>query len=260
MLPKSITTPALAISSLLWCLGAAVEAQAADECGVVHYLENKSNGVDVVSNNCKASDSVAVGSKFNLMPGARLWIKSPQNAGSEKQYQAICQNRSQVSVSISLDNAASPWLSPKGLKNCSGWTDNKLSCDGASGEKNGLYCVIAEIEPNVQLAVNTIERTTSVRIRDLKLIKPSSDASEFITAMQPEAELCRTVYQPNARVKVDWIVDDQGQVINVVPHPEGDVTEDEAAADKGFVDCIVDVVKYYPYPKSSKFVFLSATF
>lgn len=273
MLPKSRTTAALAVSSLLWFLGAAVEAQAAvEECGVVHFLENKSNGVEVLSNNCKAKGKVAVGSRFNLMPGARLWIKSPHSAGSEKQYHAICQNRSLASLSINLDNAASPWLSPKGLKNCNGWTDNKLSCDGENGEKNALYCVIAEIDPNVYLAANAVERTTSVNLRTPPLLTPQIEApsaravtfekENLITAMRPEAELCRNVYQPDHRVKVEWIVDEQGQVINVAPHLEGDVTQDEVVADKGFVDCVVDVVKYFPYPKPSKseFEFLSATF
>lgn len=269
MLRKSQKTSHFVTASLLLSIGAGIEAYAA-ECGVVQYLENKSNGVEVAANTCKVKDYVAVGSLFNLMPGARLWIKSPLSPSVEKHFNAICQNRSSAAISIALDSAASPWIAPNGLKNCSGWVDNKLSCDGVNGEKNALYCVIAEIEPSIYLAASSMERTTSVTLRGIPRIKPRNETpaeqpigfekEHIITAMRPETELCRNVYQPDYRVKVEWIVDEQGQVINVAPHAEAEGAEEAYTEDKGFIDCIVDVVKYFPYPKLSKFAFLSASF
>ncbi|MGR8934825.1 MAG: hypothetical protein ACU837_10610 [Gammaproteobacteria bacterium] len=270
MLLKSKQITALAVTSLFMYLADSAEARVS-ECGVVHYLENKSNGVEVMSNDCRTNGGVTVGSRFNLMPGARLWIKSPMNSKSEKYYHAICQNRSPVAINISVDNAAMPWLRPKGLKNCSGWIDNKLHCDGVHGEKNALYCVIAAIDPSLYIAANAIERTTSVTVRDILSLKPSDQTAagktsggfeidQIITAMRPETELCRSVYQPYFPVKVEWTVDTEGRVVNLVPRSEADGTDEAEDTDKKYIDCVVDVVKYFPYPKPSKFYFLSASF
>jgi hypothetical protein len=270
MLLKLRKTSAWAAIVSLLCAASGGEAYAAD-CGVVHYLENKSNGVEVASNKCGANNDVAVGSTFNLMPGARLWIKSPQNPESEKHYHAICQNRSPESIAIGVDEAALPWISPKGLKNCSGWVDNKLHCDGENGEQNALYCVIAEIAPSFYLASNAVERTTSVTMRSLKPLKAhepakaaqtqaSFDQAQIVAALRPEAELCRTVYQPSGRVKIEWMVDANGQAANLVPRMETDNAEDGGDADKGFIACVTDVVKSFPYPKPPKHAFLSASF
>jgi hypothetical protein len=260
------------LTALIFLLGLCTgfEANAAD-CGVVHYVENKSNGVDVTSNKCGADNNVAVGSTFNLMPGARLWIKSPLNPEIEKHYHAICQNRSPASIAIGVDEAALPWISPKGLKNCSGWIDNKLHCDGENGEQNALYCVIAEIAPSFYLASNAVERTTSVTMRSLKPTKPHEqakaaqspagfDQAQIVAAMRPETELCRTVYQPGGRVKIEWVVDTNGQAANLSPQMEPANADNAGGADKGFIDCVTDVVKSFPYPKPAKHSFLSASF
>ena len=72
----------------------------AGDCGILRFLENKSNGVTIKDNACKKSDEIALGSKLNLMPGARLWFKSQADT-STKTTQGICQNRSKNSIRIS---------------------------------------------------------------------------------------------------------------------------------------------------------------
>jgi hypothetical protein len=119
------------------CAGDMMNAYAS-QCGVVYLLENKSSGVQVSSNACNSDSDIALGSRFSLSPGARLWLKSPLESSSGKHFQAICQNRSPETITIGVNDAEAPWISAQGLKTCSSWSDNHMSCYSSTGEPESL--------------------------------------------------------------------------------------------------------------------------
>lgn len=234
------------------------------ECGVLRFMENKSNGVQVLSNSCGSNTDIAIGSQLNLTPGARLWVKTPLHSGAGKHFQAICQNRSSAQIAVSVSSADSPWLSAEGLQNCSAWIDNKMSCDGSRGEPQALYCVIAEIVAMAPQTQAAAERTTSVTMREIKLSKPTSNAAPFdktqiIAALQPEADLCRSLYQPSNSLRVDWIIDAEGNIVSAIPISQGGrrIIDD---ANRRYADCVLAVIKDYPYPKPLQIMMISADF
>ncbi len=262
---KTMNSLKSAVTYVALCLSpAAVDASG---CGVVHYLENKSNGVEVTANPCKTNDRIAVGGAFTLIPGARLWIKSPPGTSGKNNFQAICQNRSAGPITLSVDRPDMPWIHPKQLSHCSDWSDNKLSCDGMKGEQNVLSCVIAAIEPTLSLARGEIERTTSVTMRGLSIRKtPDSTGTEFeinkvLDAIRPEAELCRGLYQAGYLVKIDWMLDTNGHVTDLKATRDAQYRlEGKGDAEQQFSNCVIDVVNNFPYPKPPQTVFLSARF
>ncbi len=239
----------------------------ADECGVLHYLANKSNGVAVTGNTCKSIDDIALGSEFNLMPGARLWFKSQISADAKKT-QGICQNRSPKSIRISVASDKLPWIKPSGLTHCSSWTDNKINCEDNTGGQNALSCVIATVDAESH-PKGLEERTTSVRMRSLPTIDnpdktdPSQNGAEtekeqIVSAMQPDVDLCRVINHTDARIKITWLVETNSRVNTVIPG--ADKTGSQNDADKPFIDCLTAVIKDFSYPQSSQAIWLSNQF
>lgn len=239
----------------------------ASGCGVVHYLENKSNGVKVMANPCKTNDSIAVGGVFALSPGARLWIKSPPGTPTGKNFQAICQNSSADLITLNVDGPDKPWLYPKQLSDCSGWVDNKMSCGSIKDRQKSLLCVIAAIEPAPYLTTDEIKRATSVIVRALPIRKPPDrtwtefNINRLLDAIHPETELCRNLYQASYPVKIDWVLDINGQVTDLKAARGSQYKlEGKDDVEQQFTNCVIDVVNNFSYPKPPKTVFLSASF
>lgn len=237
---------------ILTCASSAL----ADECGVLRYLATKSNGVAVTDNRCKNDGDMALGSGFNLMPGARLWFKSMDTDATT---QGICQNRSAKPVHIRIDSAAEPWIKADGLANCSTWVNNKMSCPEATGQQVALSCVLASVDPKLR---NTgfEERTTSVRMRTLPMLNEADSTTQpaktekeaIISAMQSDVDLCRSVNSPSSPVKMTWLVATNGKADKV--------SADGAGRDKPFIDCLTVIIKDFPYPQSSTALWLSHYF
>lgn len=237
----------------------------ADECGVLRYMANKSNGVAVTGNTCKTVDDIALGSEFNLMPGARLWFKS-QTSADAKKMQGICQNRSSTSIHISVDSDKLPWIKPTGLTNCNAWTDNKMNCGNSVGGSNVLSCVIAAVDYE-QHPKGLEERTTSVRMRSLPTMDDAekndtndaeSGKDQIVSAMKADVDLCRVINHTDARVQISWLVETNSRVNTVIP--AADRTRSQNDADKPFIDCLTAVIKDFSYPQSSKAIWLSNQF
>lgn len=237
----------------------------ADECGVLRYLANKSNGVAVTGNTCKTGDDIAVGSEFNLMPGARLWFKSQAIGPDAKKTQGICQNRSSKPIQISVDSDKQPWIKTNGLVNCNSWTGNKMNCGDSSAGPNALSCVIAAIDAEQQ-PKGLEERTTSVRMRSLPTMGEADktdssqdgaepDKEQIVSAMQPDVDLCRAINHTDARVEITWLVETNSRAGTVIP--AADKTKN---TDKPFIDCLTAVIKDFSYPQSSKAVWLTNRF
>lgn len=238
----------------------------AEECGVLRYMANKSNGVTVKSNTCKMTDDIALGSEFNLMPGARLWFKS-QKAVDAQKMQGICQNRSSKSISISVDNNKLPWIKPNGLSNCSPWTNNKINCDDAIGGQKALTCVLAAISSE-PYPTGPEERTTSVRMRSLPEIDDSdntesapndaeTEQEQIISAMQADVSLCKAIDHAHSPIKITWLVDVNGQVNTVTPIADASASHN---ADKPYIDCLTAVIKDFSYPQLSQSIRLTNQF
>lgn len=227
----------------------------ADECGVLRYMANKSTGVTVKNNTCKTTDAIAVGSEFNLTPGARLWFKS-QDAADAQKMQGICQNRSSKPVRINVDTNKLPWINPTGLSNCSPWTHNKINCDDSTGAQKTLTCVIAAI--NSEAPTNEIEeRTTSVRMRSLPTPDDADDAAteqeHIVSAMQADVDLCKALDRANSTINITWLVESNGRVKTVTADPSG-------PAEQPLVNCLTAVINDFPYPKSAQAIRLSHQF
>ncbi len=239
----------------------------ADECGVLRYLANKSSGITVFGNSCGEVGYIALGSEFNLMPGARLWFKSQMGAEAKKT-QGICQNRSAKSIRVSVNSVNPPWIKPSGLAKCSSWTDDKMDCIISKGGQNALSCVIATVDSE-QRPNDPEERTTSVRMRSLPMIDESDKTElpqngeetgkeQIVLAMQPDIDLCRAVNGADAPVKVDWQVETNGRANTVISVVDESGAQNDA--DKLFIDCLTAVIKDFSYPQASQAIWLSNQF
>lgn len=227
----------------------------ADECGTLRYLPNKSNGVAISGNACNSVDGIAVGSEFNLSPGARLWFRAT-DAGA-KNTQGICQNRSPQPIRIRVESDTRPWIKPTDVADCSAWAANKMNCGGA------LNCVLATAGSAPSAPE---ERTTSVRMRTIPLFgdtdkteapqnREDDPKQSILSAMQPDVSLCRALNPANPPVNLTWQVDAGRRVNKISSAVEGRYT-----ADKAFIDCLTAVIKDFPYPPLSQAIWLSDQF
>lgn len=221
------------------------------ECGIMLFLKNKSRGVNVSDNSCKSTDDIALGTVFELMSGGRLWLKSQSAPDTDSDFQVICQSRSMSPIQVSVSNIFLPWINPKGLKNCTSWVDHHMSCDDVNGNKNSFFCAIALIKRPDFNSAKEIERTTSIKLRKLG----NNVSTEQLTkAMDQEAGLCRTLYKSGQQVDVEWTIDKSGSAKNI------QLKSFKNPVDKQFIDCVMDVVKDFPYPVYSNEVSISHKF
>ena len=215
----------------------------ASECGIMLYQKNKSRGVDVLENSCQSPDKIALGTIFELTSGGRLWLKSLSAPETDSDFQVICQSRSASSVQVSVSNIFLPWINPKGLKNCTSWIDHHMSCDDENGGKNKFFCAIALIKRPEFVSANDVERTTSVKLRNMKNLISGVVSTEMIfAAMDQETGLCRNLYQADQPIEVAWTINKTGTARNIK------LKSDKNSDGRQFADCILDVVKHFPYP------------
>lgn len=234
----------------------------AAECGVFRYVPNKSIGVTIKGNSCDRDD-IALGSEFDLIPGARLWFKS-HTSGDSKKIQGICQSRSSENLHIAVANDKQPWIKPTGTISCDSWVNNKINCSGSKGEPNALSCYITvsqdELAPSSTQAKVMDDRTTSVRMRSLKPLASQLDKDaekqRIIVAMQTEFGLCQSLKTSDSQIKISWLVESNSTVETVIPAANSDNTP----TDKNFIECLTAVIKDYPYPQSDEPFWLSARF
>lgn len=238
----------------------------ADDCGVLHYLATKSNGVTVTGNACKTSDKIALGAEFNLTPGARLWFKTLAGSDVDKT-QGICQSRSTNPISITVDSNKQPWIKPNNVIGCSSWDSNKMQCADNNGAAGALTCVLAAAVPEAH-AKGPEERTTSVRMRSLLLddvaknngsALDSDKQDQIISALQTEADLCRAITPGAGTVDITWMVDMHGKVAQIKTYASSNVSSVQNS-NKQLTECITAVIKDFTYPKSSGAIWLSNRF
>lgn len=227
----------------------------ASECGIMLYQKDKSRGVDVLDNSCQSANEIALGTVFELISGGRLWLKSLSAPDSDSDFQVICQSRSASSIQVSVSNIFLPWINPKGLKNCSSWVDHHMSCDDVNGSKNSFFCAIALIKRPEFDSAKDIQRTTSIKLRNIKQLKSGAvSVEEVLESMNQETRLCRNLYKADQPVKVSWIINKTGTAKNI------ELKSNKNSDGRQFVDCVLDVVKNFPYPAYSNEVSVAHQF
>lgn len=245
--------PLKVLTKILFFIAVLVIADVqAIDCETIKILKSKSQGVRVQNNVCKVDDRVSVESRFILDPGGRLWLKAQMT--DNRNFQLICQNRAGREVEVKYLNKFLPWIMPTGFSQCSGWINNKLSCEDDHGTKNGFICAIAVIKPPKYLKVTSLERTTSVKMRTLKKGINKSATSELINIMagdiRSEVGLCRNLYQVGWYVKATWILGTLGGIEKL------SFTNTENV-DHQFRSCVESVIYNFSYPEFNENVVFS---
>ena len=225
------------------------------ECGVMQLQSNRSSGVSMEMNDCQDQPYVSIGTVFDLSPKGRLWLKSNTSKFKGSEFQMICQNRTMNSLRLEFSDMLLPWLSQSKLSNCTGWVDNKLSCDGINGEKGGVLCALSFIKSDKSTKTKQVERTTSVKMRDIKnLLKAKSvilDKQQILEAIKPELKLCKKINDTKETMTVNWVV--QEAVVSDI-----ELTTSNKLDKQVLFDCLEAVIRSAMYPKSTKEVLFKA--
>jgi hypothetical protein len=222
-LVRSAVKNSLLISSFL------LAGTAFADCGQAKLVEAGSHSVSVTKNDCADSSRISSGATLELAPGSRMWLKFDPAANGET-VQLICQNKTADAVHVNFSGAAEPWIKADGVKECSKWSNNKLSCESQSGEKNSFFCAVAKAKPEAP-ASSAPKMTTSVKMRGFG-IPVTLSADDVIKDIQPEIELCKSLYNVTDKVEMGWTVSvGKIQDLNI------------QSDNRDFVGCVEEVVK-----------------
>jgi len=228
----------------------------ASECGVMQLEKNRSSGVTVLANNCTEPPYISIGTVFSLSAKGRLWLKSNPSSFQDSEFQMICQNRTGNTLQLEFSEIFTPWLSQTKLNNCSGWINNKLSCEGPQGEKNGMYCVLSIIKPFVGNQSARVERTTSVKMRDINLLLQaqnkdvSIDKNKILESIKAEIKLCKKLNGITENSEASWSV----------LGTEVENLEINSNNDPVLSECVETVITTFLYPVFSEKVIFKSTF
>lgn len=231
----------------------------AEECGVIQIQRNRSSGVSINTNGCNENPYISRGSVFDLSAKGRLWIRSNPSAFLDSEFQMICQNRTAGTLQLHFSDALPPWLSQSKLKNCSGWVDNKLSCEGQNGEKNGVFCVLTFYKSVPGNKTFKIDRTTSVKMRGMEGLQKSYTNSilaakkQTIEAIKPEISLCKKINLMNRDIMINWtVINNEVKDINVAS-----ITKQHNG---GWSECFESVISTFSYPNFPEKMTFNNTF
>ncbi len=220
----------------------------ASECGVLKLQSNRSSGISVKSNKCSELPYVSMGAVFEMAPRGRLWLKSNATVHDNQGFQMICQNRTEQAIQLEFSGPLSPWLSLARLKNCSGWVNNKLSCDGNNGESQGVYCVSAELNPVSRNSTEQVQRSSSVKMRDKNQLANTNtrlNKQQLLESLKPEFKLCKQLNEVSQDIQVNWVV----QMTKVKMF---EVILPKLLNNNGLSECMKAVVTAISYPMFSR--------
>jgi hypothetical protein len=232
----------------------------ASECEIVEFLKNKSQAVQLKKNSCPTNNRVSLGTGFVLAPGGRLWLKV--DATENADFQLICQNRGEKSVEVKYYSPFLPWIKPEKVVQCDAWINNKLRCSDQKGVKSTFICAIAIIKRPQFLQLTTLERTTSVKMRNMgpetnapetRLDSKPENIQAVTKAIQSEVNLCRNLYEVNQTINSSWLLNISGQ-IEKLSFADGKFLGEE------FLSCIESVVNGFVYPRFSSDVMFVTKF
>ena len=222
----------------------------ATECGVMRLQQSRSIGVAVKGNRCEKLPSLSVGATIELSENGRVWLLSSQGSSSGSGFQMICQNETNNTLQLEFSEFMPPWLNVSKLNRCTGWVNNKLSCEEKNEGRNGLYCVLAFNLPATSKQSGRIERTTSVKMRGLNISLQSPDTSahmdktQVLAAIEPDLVLCKQLNQVTTNIKVSWRVGVDSHVKQMIVNPAGQNQHHFSA-------CAKNVIETFQYPEFS---------
>ncbi len=224
----------------------------AAECGKIQFLQDRSRGVEVQFDQCPDAQEVSEGALLNLAPGARLWLKLAAGEAAGREYQMICQSRSESALTLRIESLRPPWVGSRSLK-CGPWEVSGFACDSAGGKPNVFVCVAGEFtgpasEPSPRKGASIVLRSLDQAVGGLE---DPSRRQAVLEAIAKEGQLCHKLYGAGRKFSVEWTVDVEGKVT--------EIALDAAIwkASPEFADCLTGVIRSYPYPKSSRTVFLN---
>jgi len=227
----------------------------ASECGIFNFQENKSSGVFINENKCSELPYISQGTIVELLPKARLWLKSIPSEKDGSNFQMICQNRSDSIIKLEFSEQQSPWLNWSKMKSCKGWVEDKLNCegDGDKDEKLGIYCVKASIKKSSgEGRSDQVERTTSIKLRGFKA-SAGVDKKQVLKLLKPELKLCKKLNQVSQTMEIKWTVMPDNKVNEIQVNQTGEIVNNGLSA------CAEAVISAFMYPDfSKKEVFISS--
>jgi len=242
----------LLIVAIFWATQAS-----GSECGILQLQTNKSSAVRVQRNTCNEINAISFGTVIYLPAHGRLWLQSKAMMDNRKPYQMICQNRGQKTLELEFSASQSPWLNTQKHLHCSNWTNNKLSCHGQQSNQKGLYCVLSYMKPVAERLAG-VERTTSLKMRQLVIVQPEkkiSASQKIIQAITPELKLCKTVNQISSPVDLRWLISPTGVAKSIDIRLDGKQLTDQAIR-----SCVESTLASFPYPLLFKSLDLEVTF
>ena len=257
----SDTKRTLSIISYFICLLLGTNVSAS-ECGVMMLQDNRSNGVTVKKNDCNEVPYISIGTIIDISTKGRLWLKSNQSPMIGSRFQLICQNQSSATLQLEFSDMLTPWLSQSKLTGCTGWINNKLSCAGNNGEKNGIYCVLAIEKPGSgkTKSPKQIERTTSIKMRGLNSSKKvendsiNLDRNTIIDAIKSDVMLCKQLYRSRSAINVSWNITPDAQINDI------NVVLNQGPKKDNLTECVSAVIKTFNYPLYSEEIHFKHTF
>lgn len=229
------------------CLLASPIKPAFSACERIQFLQDRSRGVSILFNTCDSHKAVAPGTLLRLAPGARLWLASTGNEGS----QMVCQSQADVPLTLLVNQSDPPWLSSGG-ENCR-LRGKRFTCrDGENGATT-LLCVVG---PLSQAPVAGRPRQgTSLVLRSAFADKGLQDPSRrkaVVAELKQTARLCHELYQVDRLHALSWTVDPDGKVVSV------NVPAGLTRSHPRLAGCLVDLIRTFPYPPSPRAVTLSS--
>lgn len=225
----------------------------ASECGIFNFQENKSSGVFINENKCSELPYISQGTIVELLPRARLWLKSIPSEEDGSNFQMICQNRSESIIKLEFSEQQTPWFNLSKMTNCKGWVADKLSCDGDKDGKLGVYCVKALIKKKSGgSGSGQVERTTSLKLRNLKSFA-GKEKKQVIELLKPELKLCKQLNQVSHTMEIKWTVMPDNKVNEIQVNQAGEIVNNSLSA------CAEAVVSAFMYPDFfKKEIFISS--
>jgi len=174
-------------SGLLWSL--LVIQINAEPCHLVDFLEERSSGTSILTSPCQTTSHLGLGSTIKVYPNGRVWLKGSTLSDTHTSIQLICQNNGNTPVLLDISSPLAPWISPRHLVHCNAWSEQYFSCYDNNMESPVFMCALAFIQQNIP-GNHSIERTTSVKMRNIEVEKKTEHIERIISDIKPEIALC----------------------------------------------------------------------
>ena len=157
---------------LLVCLLIVSNKVLTEECGNIELLGNKSPGSFILKNSCDSINLLSNDAELELVPDARVWLKTTDAGQSSRQF--ICQNNDTQPVIMTIVGNYEPWISFDASVQCTDWLNQSKSCTRFNSSVIQIQCVTSLVS-NKKHSTTEMERGTSVKLKALNFDFIDSD-------------------------------------------------------------------------------------